>query len=181
MTPATTRRTEHPDSAEQAERLALGAEVTRQRTTAMMSDTAVADSAGLPLAVLRRYEQGAGPVDLRELRAIAGAIGTTAGALIDGAAASLHRGRFVLLPTKVAGTEHSATVWRLVEYLPRTLGRRWEKPHAVDPDRTVSRPVLDWASGLLQVPSTALGSATELTGQRSWYLGPTGRAGSRPT
>lgn len=152
---------------------ALGAELTRLRLAALLSPSELADRAGLSQAVIRRYERGtAGPVDLGDLRAIAATLGTTAGALVDAPPPGARRGPLVLLPTRLGGVEHSATVWRLVQYLPRQLGQRWERTDQAEPGRTVSRYVLDWSTELVQTRVQVFGSASELTGQRSWYVGP---------
>lgn len=163
------------------DRAALAAEIGRLRSAAQITPGALAHRAGLSPAMIRRYERGGpGPIYLGDLRAIAAAFGTTAGALIDahpanhptGHAAEARLGAFVLQLTRPPGTEHSATVWRLEQYLPRRLGQRWEHPANADPGRTVSRAVLAWASELVGRPAAVFGSATELTGERSWYIGP---------
>lgn len=163
---------------------ALGWEIMRLRSAAGMTRTELAGRAGLTPAVLRQYEEGAVlVVNLRQLRAVAAALGVTAGTLIDAHPAGVlpqaapgarqaGRSAFVLLPTRLPGGRPIATGWRLVEYVPRDVAQRWERPEATEPGRTVSRPVLGWVSELLDNRAGLLGSAAELTGQRSWYVGP---------
>lgn len=165
------------------DRAALAAEIRRLRSAAQITPGALAHRAGLSPQMIRRYERGGpGPLHLGDLRAIAAAFGTTAGALIDahpattgpaaGQTSETRPGAFVLRPTRPPSTEHSATVWRLDQYMPRRLGQRWEHPANADPGRTVSRAVLDWAAELIGRPADVFGSAIELTGERSWYIGP---------
>lgn len=192
--------------AEQAEqaRQAMGWEIIRLRMVLGLSRDQLAARAGLTVGNIRRWEGGGLTlVNLDHLHALAGALGVTPGALIDagstgtrpagsagptatgiGADAGVSlgvRSPFVLLPTWLPGTRRAVTAWRLVQYVPRDLGQRWERAEDTDLDRTVSRPVLDWVSELLHRRATLFGSATELTGQRSWYVGqphPGGAGGS---
>lgn len=166
----------------------LGAEIERLRKVADLTVTALAGLVGTSPAVLRRYERGGnGPVELHVLRALAAALGTTVGALFDalpvptpGTAPGAARvtladaAPVVLLPTyrPVPGHASPAALWHLTRYLPRPLGQRWERAGTADPARSVSPAVLDWAGALTGHPLGVLGSAGELTGARSWYLGP---------
>lgn len=203
-----------PADSDQLAQRALGWEIMRLRSAAGLTRAELAGRAGLSPAVIRRYEDGAAfVVNLHQLRAIAAALGVTAGTLIDAHPAGVlpgvtpspgpggpaeqtgrtgpagqtrraGRSAFVLLPASLPSALRSATGWRLVEYVPRDIAQRWERPEAAEPGRTVSRSVLDWASDLLlHERAGLLGSAIELTGQRSWYVGPlaaTTTASGRP-
>lgn len=175
-----------PTDPDELAQRALGWEMMRLRTAAGITRTELADRTGLSPAVVRRYEDGAAQVvNLRQLRAIAAALGVTAGRLLDshpagvvpgattgpGQAAEVGRSAFVLLPTRLPGGRRVATGWRLVEYVPRDIAQRWERPETAEPGRTVSRSVLGWVSDLLHGRAELYGSAAELTGERSWYVG----------
>lgn len=189
-------QTTGPRTAEQAQqaRQAMGWEIIRLRMVLGLTRDQLAARAGLTVGNIRRWEGGGLTlVNLDHLHAIAAALGVTPGALIDAGSTGTRPARtagptatetgadaggllgvrspFVLLPTWLPDTRRAVTAWRLVQYVPRDLGQRWERAEDADPDRTVSRPVLDWVSELLHRRAALFGSATELTGQRSWYVG----------
>lgn len=167
--------------AELALQEAVGAEILRLRTAANLTQTGLAARAGVPLATVRRYEHGsaAGAVYLIPLGAIANALGTTLVGLFGGPTTSTGSDRpaRVLLPVTPTGDAPKKPVWRLVEYTPRRIGQRPEPVQHVEPGRTVPGQVLTWASRLLGEPTELLSPASDLTGRRSWYVGPV----SRPT
>ena len=199
-----------PTDPDELAQRALGWEIMRLRSAADLTRTELADRTGLSPAVVRRYEDGAAlVVNLRQLRAIAAALGVTAGRLIDshpagvipgattgprqsgqagqaalagpaGQPGEAGRSAFVLLPTRLPGGRRVPTGWRLVEYAPRDLAQRWERPETAEPGRTVSRSVLSWVSDLLHGRAELYGSAAELTGERSWYVGPVSKP-AQPT
>lgn len=188
-------QTADPAQQSQQAQQATGWEIIRLRMLRGLTRDQLAASTGLTVGMIRRWEGGGLTlVNLHHLRAIAAALGTTAGALIDagstgtrptasaasadpgegGAAAGVSlgvRSPFVLLPTWLPDSRRAVTAWRLIQYVPRDVGQRWERAQDADPERTVSPPVLDWVSHLLRRRAALFGSATELVGQRSWYVG----------
>lgn len=217
-TPA--RPTADRPAGDELARRAIGWELVRLRTRAGFTQEQLAARCELSVPTIRRWEGGAPTlINLPQLRAIAAALGVTAGALIDAGATGARtnfprpgpgsvsgpdsdpgppsstgnrpdmargvRSAFVLLPTRLPGNRHAATAWRLLHYLPYEPGQRWERADDTDPGRTISRPILDWASEVLRCRAELFGSASELTGQRSWYVGPvhnptTGGTGESP-
>lgn len=164
-------------AAELALQEAIGTEILRRRIAANLTQTALAERAHLPVATVRRYERGSvDPVYLLPLRAIAAALGTTPAALLSGPPSTpdshARRPTRVLLPVQPGTGQPPAPLWRLVEYQSRAMGQRPEPPRSPDPRRTVPAPILTWASELLGERVHVLGSAAELTGHRSWYVGP---------
>lgn len=157
---------------------AIGLQVTGLRTAAGLSQNALAQRAGVDVTVVRQIERGTpDPVTLLPFRSIATALGTTLAALFDTppphpgprTARPVH----VLTPTGPLDSDQAeAGVWRLSKYAAHDIGQRAEPGHRAEPGRTVPAPILDWASDLLRVRVVLLGSASELTGRRSWYIGP---------
>lgn len=161
---------------------AVGNQVRTLRTAAGLTERALAQRAALDVETVRHYEHGTpDPINLHPLRAIAAALGTTPAALFDTQprhlAAPTPRPAHVLLPgTPSEPSSTDAGTWRLSQYTPHDLGQHTDAG-AAEPGRTVPASLLTWASDLLRFRVALLGSASDLTGRRSWYVGPI----SRPT